>query len=107
MNYDSLEAQLSELIKPFVAGVQADIEDEFRAYPDDNEPGIYLMIGADYSEDEYRLSYQTGDPSYMGAAYLRKYSAGAGVYRDSDPGEVAREIAREIVDLQAEDTDNV
>lgn len=104
-DYDTLEAQLSALILPYVVAVQADIDDDFRAYPDDDEPGIHLMIGADYDaeEGEYRLSYQTGDPSFMGSAYLRTYRAGAGVYRDSDPAEVAREIAREITDLQAED----
>lgn len=105
-DYDALEAELSALILPYVVAVQADIDDDFRADPDDDEPGIYLMIGADYDadEEEYRLSYQTGDPSFMGGAYLCTYRAGAGIYRDSDPAEVAREIAQEIVDLQAEDT---
>ena len=108
MNYDALEAELSALILPYVVAVQADIDDDCRADPDDDEPGIYLMIGADYDADEgkYRLSYQTGDPSFMGGAYLCTYRAGAGVYRDSDPADVAREIAREIVDVHSYDIHN-
>jgi hypothetical protein len=94
--------KLSELAE-LVAGVQADITDdcrasEFEASDDDSEPGIELTVGADKSGD---WSYQTGDNSYSGGAYGYPYWAVVGVYRDSNPRTIARDIRSQLSELAA------
>lgn len=85
---------LKELRKLCV-DVKKDIEDDFRAYEDDDEPGILLTVGSD---GRGGWSYQTGDTQYMGSAYGYPHWGQAAVRRDSDCTELARQIRDEIED---------
>ncbi len=103
-----IERDLIDLI----TAVKADIHDDYRAFEEDSEPGIQLTVGATIdrerlddtaSGDEILAAitgydWQTGDNSYSGAAYFHPYWGVVGVYRDSDPAELATEIVRQIID---------
>ena len=60
--------------------------------------GILLTVGAD---GKGGWSYQTGDTSFMGGAYGYPYWGSAGVYRNSHPRAVAREIIEEVKEQAA------
>ena len=83
-----------------VKAVKSDIADDYRAFDDDDLPGIQLTIG--WSPDTGEWSFQTGDNSYMGSAYHYPLLAVVGVYRRSNSREVAREL-RDELDEQAWD----
>lgn len=84
-----------ELIKSVID----DIDDDCRTSddPDDATPGINLTIG--YSPDDGSWGYQTGDNSFTGGAYGHPHWSVQGVYRDTNPEELADEIMSEIADL--------
>jgi hypothetical protein len=90
MNRAEFTAQIAALVAELIPT----IGDEYRASEDDEVPGMMLTIGADADG----WSYQTGDNSYTGGAY--SYSAwGIGyIYRDSDPAQVADDIASDLYD---------
>jgi hypothetical protein len=75
--------------------IQDNIEPDFRAYEDDDVPGTLLTIGTD---DGSKWGYQTGDNSYTGGAYGYRVWGVAGVYKDSDPADVADDIMAQIDD---------
>ncbi len=75
--------------------VKRSISDEFRAYDEDEIPGILLTVGADAKGN---WSYQTGDNSFTGGAYGFRLWAVVGVYRRSN----ARQVAQEIINQFAE-----
>lgn len=81
-----------ELIYPIVRRVKICIADDYRAFEEDEIPGIQLTIGA----DESGWGYQTGDNSYSGAAYHHKHWAVIGVYRDTNCRNAAKEIINQI-----------
>ena len=81
-----------------VKAIQADISDEYRAFEDDDKPGIQLTIGANSDGD---WTYQTGDNSFMGSAYHYPHWAVIGVYRDSNSRDLARELQDELADNMA------
>lgn len=74
--------------------VRDDISDEYRAFEDDDEPGIQLTVGWDPEDGTW--SYQTGDNSFMGSAYHYPVWAVVGVYRDSDIAALAEDIRRQL-----------
>ncbi len=82
-------------IARLVRAIKSDICDEYRAFEDDEIPGIQLTIGV--SEDG-SWSYQTGDNSYSGGAYSHPYWGVAGVYRRSN----SREVAKDLIDQCAD-----
>lgn len=86
-------------ISRLVRAIKRDISDEYRAYEDDETPGILLTVGCDPKTGAW--SYQTGDNSYTGDAYGFAYWGVAGVYRRSNSREVARQIIDEIADQYA------
>ena len=86
----------AELIDVITA-VKADICDDYRAFEDNDEPGIQLTIGANDFGD---WNYQTGDNSYSGNAYGYPDWAVIGVYRDSDPAESAEDILSQLAALR-------
>lgn len=80
--------------------VQRDIDDDYRAFEDDDSPGIQLTVACnDNGGIDGDWSYQTGDNSYTGGAYHYQHWAVIGVYRDSDPAELADEIITQLEDL--------
>jgi len=81
-------------ITALVVAIKGDIEDDFRAYDDDEEPGILLTVG--YDPEETAWNFQTGDNSFTGGAYGFPHWGVCGVYRDSDCREVARDIISQI-----------
>lgn len=81
-----------------IRAVKADISPEFRAYEDDDKPGILLTIGADCAGS---WSYQTGDTSFTGGAYSYPHWGSAAVYRNSNARDLAREIIEQIRDSEA------
>ena len=87
-------------IADLIRDVQADISPEYRAFDGDDEPGIQLTVACDDAGEDY--SYQTGDNSYTGGAYHYPHWAVVGVYEDSGPEALAREIASQLADLIAE-----
>ena len=77
--------------------VKSDISDDYRAFEDDNIPGIQLTVGCDDTMSDW--SYQTGDNSYTGGAYSYPHWAVVGVYRNSNCRELAADILDQLQDL--------
>ena len=74
--------------------VKKDISDEYRAFYEDETPGIQLTIG--YNPETKEWSFQTGDNSFTGGAYHYPVWGVAGIYRNSNSRDVATEIYNEI-----------
>ncbi|MDW8259822.1 MAG: hypothetical protein RML32_10305 [Gammaproteobacteria bacterium] len=81
-------SELAALIRE----IQNQIEDEFRAFDDDNEPGILLTIATDGEN----WTYQTGDLQFYGNAYGYDVMATTAIYRDSDCRELAKSLRRDL-----------
>ncbi len=85
---------------PLVRAVKGDIADDYRAFDEEEEPGIQLTVG--YTPKTYNgvehdtdsWNFQTGDNSWTGDAYSHPIWGVVGVYRISN----CREVAREIID---------
>jgi len=77
--------------------VKSDIADDYRAFEEDEKPGIQLTIGYNPETDEW--SYQTGDNSYSGSAYFYPDWAVVGVYRNSNCRELAKDIIGQLEQL--------
>ena len=97
MNREAFKAELATLVKLLIPT----ISDDYRIYGDeDDRPGIQITIGA----DENGWLYQTGDNSYVGGAYsFRNWGVG-GIYRDSDPADVAEWLISDLEASAQEDT---
>ena len=80
-------------VTTLVKFVKADILDEFRAFEGDEQPGILLTIASTNGKE---WGFQTGDNSYMGACYHYNYWGVAGVYRDSNCREVAKDLVNQV-----------
>lgn len=76
--------------------VKGEIADEYRAFEEDETPGICLTVGSNPDTGEW--SYQTGDNSYTGGAYGYPCWAVVGVYRNSNCRTLAREIREQLTD---------
>ncbi len=85
-------------LKKLVKAVKAEIDDDYRASEDDDEPGIQLTVGWDGVTD---WSFQTGDNSYTGGAYGYPHWAVVSVYRDADSGSIASEIQEQLEEASA------
>lgn len=72
--------------------VKSDISEEYRAFEEDDIPGIQLTVGTNADMSDW--SYQTGDNSYTGGAYGYPYWGVVGVYRASN----CRQLAQDIID---------
>jgi hypothetical protein len=81
---------------PLVKNVKSHIADDYRAFDEDEIPGIQLTVGWDQDSGEW--DYQTGDNSYSGAAYHYPTWGVVGVYRRSNALEVARDIRQQLAD---------
>ena len=96
----TLEEQLNECLpqwEKLVASLIPDICDD----PDDETPGMQLTVGftPETENRDYSWSYQTGDNSYSGGAYLHANWGVVSIFRDSNPAEIASDIADQISDL--------
>lgn len=90
---------VSEIAR-LVRAVREEISPEFRVDEESEIPGIQLTVGANASG---AWNYQTGDNSFTGGAYSFRAWGVAGVYKDSNSFDVAREIIDQIADaLQSE-----
>ena len=90
-----------ELIKD-LAIVQAEIDDDYLAYEDDDEPGIQYTLACNDDQSEY--DRQTGDNSYTGSAYMYPHWAVTGIYRDSDLAGIADDLLDQLANLMPEVT---
>ena len=81
-------------LKNLVKAVKGEISDEYRAFEEDEEPGIQLTVGYDHETKHW--SFQTGDNSFMGGAYHYPIWGVVGVYRGSNCMDVARDIKDQI-----------
>lgn len=84
--------ELAQLIK----ALKRDIGPDYRAFEDDDRPGMQLTIG--WNELTGEWSYQTGDNSYSGSAYHYPIWAVVGVYRRSNSVSVANDILSQLGD---------
>lgn len=82
--------------------VKKQISDEYRAYDDDDRPGILLTVGANKNGD---WSYQTGDTQFMGGAYGYPYWGQAAIYRSTNCNQAAKQIIDEILEAAAQDVE--
>ena len=77
--------------------VKSDIADDYRAFDDDEIPGIQLTVAC--NDDMKEWSFQTGDNSYSGGAYFYPHWAVVGVYRNSNCKELASDILNQLHEL--------
>ena len=83
---------LAKLVK----NVKSHIADDYRAFEEDDIPGIQLTVGWNAETGEW--SYQTGDNSYTGGAYHYPIWGVVGVHRRSNSLEIARDIRNQLAD---------
>ena len=83
-----------------LGNVQVSIDDDYRAFEDDEEPGIQYTLGTNDDMSEYAA--QTGDNSFTGAAYGFPNWAVTGVYRSSDLTQLADDLLTQLADLGVE-----
>ena len=86
-------------VTTLIQAIKADIRDDYRAFEDDDVPGIQFTLG---STDGKSWSWQTGDNSYTGGAYGYAFWAVKGVYRDTNCRELAAQMVGEVRDQIAE-----
>ena len=84
-------------VSALIRAVKSEISDEYRAFDNDEIPGIQLTIACDDDMNEW--TYQTGDNSYSGSCYLLPHWAVAGIYRNSNSRDIARELISDLTDL--------
>ena len=77
--------------------VKKKIEDDYRAFDDDDIPGIQLTVACDNKMKNW--SWQTGDNSFSGGAYLFPNWAVVGVYRSSNCKDLADDILSQLIEI--------
>lgn len=93
--YKKLVREVTRLLK----ALKPDIGDEYRAFEDDDKPGMCVTIGATPCEDgSLSWSYQTGDNSYTGGAYGHRHWGVIYLYRQSRSQELAESAVDEIAE---------
>jgi hypothetical protein len=94
--------------------IQTEIEDDYRAFEESEEPSIQVTLASSDDGTEYALQTEgqsdlvrrpqpiAGDNSYTGEVYAFPHWAVDSVYRDSDCAELADELLAQLGDLLAE-----
>lgn len=82
-------------VTTLIQAIKAEIQDDYRAFEDDEDPGILLTIA---STDGKEWGWQTGENCYTGGAYKYAFWLVEGVYRNTNCRELAIEMVREIKD---------
>lgn len=85
-------------IEALLKSLKPQIRDDYRAFQDDEIPGMQVTVGAD---DDGRWNYQTGDNIYTGGAYAFPYWGVVGLYRRSNCRELAKDIVSQIAESMA------
>lgn len=86
--YGATREELAEL----VISVRNYIDDDCRAYEDDDKPGILLTVATDGLG---KWSYQTGDTSFTGGAYGLPLWASVAVLRRGKISDIVNDIYRQ------------
>ena len=84
-------------IKILVKHIKSLICDDYRAFEEDDIPGIQLTIG--HTPETGKWDYQIGDNSYSGGAYFHRNWAVVGVYRKSNCNKVADDILNQLIEM--------
>lgn len=85
------------LLTAALAQLQEEIADEYRAFDDDEEPGIQITLACNADGSDFAI--QTGDNSFSGVAYGFPIWAVAGLYKDSDCASVVDDLLSQLGDL--------
>lgn len=93
---DAGAVELFDQIKEILDEQKPLIENDFRTHEDD-EPEMQVTFATD--DEGEALAFQTGDNSFSGGCYLYPHWAVVYLCRDSDTSELAKEAARELLDL--------
>lgn len=93
---NNLAAVLPLLIDE-IERLKGEIEDDFRADDEIDEPSMLITFAINDDASDYAL--QTGDNSYTGCAYGLPHWAVATLTRDCDASEVADELFSQFWDL--------
>jgi len=88
--------RLSHLRSLFV-DLKRHIDDDCRADEFDDVPGMCVTIG--WNEQTGEWSYQTGDNSFTGSAYLYPHWAVVYLYRRSNSRDLAVDAINQLADL--------
>jgi hypothetical protein len=91
-----MKLPLIKNLLPLVKHVKSSIADDYRAFDEDEIPGIQLTVGWDQDSGEW--GWQTGDNSFTGGAYHYPTWGVVRVYRRSNALEVARDIRQQLAD---------
>jgi hypothetical protein len=98
-NLKELEPEFELLVTELIPT----IADDYRAFedfdPEDDVPSMQLTVATDDLASCW--SFQTGDNSFTGNAYGLPHWAVVYLTRDSDPNDVAKEIADQLEDCLA------
>ena len=84
-------------VSALIRAVKAEISNEYRAFNDDEIPGIQLTIAC--NDDMTEWTYQTGDNSYTGSCYHYQHWAVTGIYRNTNSRDAARDLINDLYDL--------
>lgn len=87
-------------IKSLLIHLKKSISDEYRATCEDDIPSLQVTVATNYTGSEW--SYQIGDNSYTGAAYLFPNWAVISLYRHSNCLSLAKDIINQLEELKAE-----
>lgn len=80
-------------VKTLLQQLKSTIEDDFRAYDDDDCPGILVTVS---TNDGETWNFQTGSLEFIGPCYWDKYLYSVPIYRDSDCQSLAKEIVHNL-----------
>jgi hypothetical protein len=100
---DALQASLAADFTALINELIPTIADEYRSdgqESDDDTPSMDITVGADASG---AWSYQTGDNSFTGGAYGYAHWGVSTLQRDSKAGDIAEDLAEQIVSAIADD----
>ena len=81
-------------VAQLVKAVRADIQDDYRAFEEDERPSIKLTVAANTLTGAW--TFQTGDNSYFGNCYFYQHWGVAGGYRDSNCYNVAKDLVEQV-----------
>jgi hypothetical protein len=73
------------------------IDDDYRAFDEDDIPGIQVTLGCDLEHRDH-WAIQTGDNSYTGSAYGFACWGVSGLYRRSNCRELAKELIDQVIE---------
>jgi hypothetical protein len=88
-------------IAALLKDLKTSIDDDFRAYDDDDLDSVPSMLVTVGCDEDGNWSYQTGDTQFTGGAYGYPYWGQCALERRSNCLELARDIVSELREAQA------